>query len=176
MSSGQESSATAASSSTKPFHSSSSSSSHPLLTLQALTPSTAAVNAVQVVISAPPHQTSASGNSAGSTDEENPTATGGEGERAGAPSSSSAEANKHPFQARQGRFEELCRSLNLDAETRLIAWDLLHRLTLSAGQQDEVCCFSAVCSAVGCALTPSLRAGTLCALYVGMRAVRCGHA
>lgn len=44
----------------------------------------------------------------------------------------------HPFQAREERYDELCRSLNLDEETRKIGWSLLRRLTLKAGQQDEV--------------------------------------
>lgn len=43
----------------------------------------------------------------------------------------------HPFQAREERYDELCRSLNLDEETRKIGWSLLRRLTLKAGQQDE---------------------------------------
>jgi hypothetical protein len=43
----------------------------------------------------------------------------------------------HPFQAREERYDELCRSLNLDEQTRKIGWALLRRLTLKAGQQDE---------------------------------------
>jgi hypothetical protein len=100
-----------------------SSKGHPLLTLQALNAGPSPVPTPTVTVD--------SERGAPSSHSTLTSASAAEGQ--------GVDEDAHPFQAhRQERYEELCRSLNLDEETRKIGWDLLRRLTLKAGQQDEV--------------------------------------
>lgn len=92
---------------------------HPLLTLQALTPSAATTTTT-------------------SSSATLPTPTVKVETAPGSATADDSEGAPHPFQARKERYDELCRSLNLDEETRRIGWSLLRRLSLRSGPQDEV--------------------------------------
>ncbi len=52
-----------------------------------------------------------------------------------------APSNEHPFKDHRAKYDDLCRSLNLDIETQTAAWNLLGKLTLKPQSDDVRCSF-----------------------------------
>ncbi len=156
---------------------------HPLLTLQALNAgpsSSSSTSSSSLLVSAHAPSTNVASSSALPTPAPSTSASSAQGpENGGLVDEAMELESPHPFQAREERYDELCRSLNLDEETRKIGWSLLRRLTLKAGQQDEVRATTPPlplhsCISVKIAPSSPIMTRSMCVLCV-CRVCVCGH-